>query len=554
MTELKKTVQTNNVARADELLRRPLFIIATMAIVALLTIQPFAATAFAQSSGEPGAGEGGHSPSYVDPVPYDLPRVIERALTYNMFVQMAQVQQAAAEQQMIEQQAPLKPSLTAEVRPTWFETPVPDFSAIEDIDVGKLVDAWDEDDTAEFRNELERQLEGLADEFEDGIPQTLAQGRGYTLSLTGNVSLWRSPLQQAIGQVAELQRYHADVDVESAAAGAIMQSMDAYFGVLRAEQALAIAKLGEEEVQVRSRETKAKVDEGTATRIDLLQVEAELYGAQAQVVQARGELSVAKMTLNSVLGLDLNVPLQLQPLTGTAASRSGTSVAPTDGVLHINEALKLAAKRDDVQKALTDWRLAKAATTIAVEQSKPGLRLFGTHSWPEAEVTVGIDRHGYLGGSISHTETYLDGEQVKGDPANWAAGIELSWPLLDGGERRAKAEQARLQEEQAKLYYEHVRQTSQTEVLAAHARLDAAREALIGARQGIEAATEAVRVAERLAAAGVATDSAVVQARLTLARAEQGYLDAQYGATMAETAFMEASGVLVDHWLARLAR
>lgn len=491
---------------------------AALIIGVLLLTGVFSAPVFGQASG-PGGLSGNMSVS-VEPELYDLARAVERALTHNLGVRVAELQQASAGEQFIQQQAPLRPSLTVNVRPNWFETPE------------------------------------SPQELMSGTPMSpmLVEGWGYDVGLTGSVSLWRSPLQMAVSDAASLQLQHANADVEAAAEGAIMQSIDAYFGVLRAEKASHIAELALQETEVRVEETRAKVAAGTATRVDLLQIDAERYGAEAEVMQARGEVTVARMTLNSVLGLDLNVPLYLDPPAKDALPRmhEDGALRAVGAVPTINEALTLATERGDVRRARTDWEMAGAGATIAEEQAKPGVQLFGTRKWPDVELTIGIDRHGYLGGSVTQSETYMGTHRVDGDPASWAAGIELSWPLVDGGQRQAKVEEARLHARQAELYYEHVRQTAQTEVLAAHTRLKAAEQALIGAGQGIEAATEAVHVARSLTAAGAATEAAVVRAQLALARAEQGYFDALYGATMARTSYMQAAGVLVDYWLRML--
>lgn len=524
---------------------------AALFIGALLLTGAFSAPVFGQTSGPEGFS--GNTAVSVDTESYDLARIVERALERHLGVRVAQLQYAAAEERLIQQRAPLRPSLTVGARPQWFETPVPDLDALGRDELPDLPDDfnWMDCMINEECDGLGEFLAELVGRFGDDMPQKLRKGRGHSITLSGSVSLWRSPLQMAVSEAASLQLQHADVAVIEAASGAIMQSIDAYFGVLRAEKAAHIAELALQETEVRAEETRAKVASGTATRVDLLQIDAERYGAEAQVMQARGEVTVARMTLNSALGLDLSVPLYLHPPTDDAVPRMNEDGAlrAAGAIPTINEALTLATERGDVRRARTDWEMAGAGATIAAEQAKPGVQLFGTRKWPDVELTVGIDRHGYLGGSVTQSETYVGTDRVDGDPASWAAGIELSWPLVDGGERRAKVEEARLQARQAELYYEHVRQTAQTEVLAAHTRLKAAEQAVIGAGQGIEAATEAVHVARSLTAAGAATEAAVVRAQLALARAEQGYFDALYGATMARTSYMQAAGVLVDYWL-----
>lgn len=491
----------------------------------------------------------------VQPVPYDLNRVVERALSHHFGVRLARLQESAAAEQAAQQRGALKPNLSVTARPTWFETPVPD---LDSIDIGltsdqlrDLVesagDCFDDatrcDDLEDLLDELEDSTQSLADQFAGGsFPQKLQQGRTHAVSLNGSVPVWRSPLQRAMAEAADLQVEMSGVDADQAAAGAVLQSIDAYFAVLRADSALRVAQLSLQESAERLREIESKVQSGTATELDRLQLQAERYGADAGVVQAQGEATAARMTLNTVLGLDLNVPLQLAPPAGA----EGAMLSVPFGV---NDALRLTAESGDAHKAYTEWRLAGAGAAIAAERAKPEIRFFGSHTWPEVELTLGVDRHGFLGGSVAWSETYLDDGRVKNDtPSSWFAGVEMTWTVFDGGAQRAEVEVARLRTEQAELYYEQVMRTARTEVVTAYVRWQAAQQGLKGAGQGVEAAAEGLDVAKRLAAAGVATRSAVLQAEVGLARAEQGYLEALYGATMAHNAYLHAAGELVPYW------
>lgn len=513
---------------------------------------PGVGTAWAQDGGG-AAGFVSEFPLSVEPVPYDLNRVVERALSHHLGVRVSRLQSAVAERQAIQQRAALRPSLSVTATPNWFETPVPDFDALDlGIDSDKLRDLIEDVDWSncdanscpgldDLLDEFSDQMTSVAEQLEEGIPQKLQSGRGMGVTLNGAVPLWRSPLQRAVADAADWQQARAEVGVDEAAAGAILQSIDAYFAVVRAEAALHIAELTLAEADLRLEEVTDRVRAGTATTIDRLQTEAERHGAEAQLLQARGEVTAARMMLNSVLGFDLNVPLHVAP-PGSAAGSFGTDV-------EVGDALRLASRTVEVRQARADVGLAEAGAVISEEQAKPSLRVFGTYKWPDVELTIGVDRHGYLGGSAAWSETRLDDERVTNDdPASWFAGFELTWNIFDGGKQRAEVEAARLQAEQARVYHEHVEQTARAEVLSAYVRWQAAAEAVEGVARGVEAAGQGVEVARRLAESGAATRSAVLRAEIGLARAQQGYVDALYGAAMAHSAYLHAAGELVPHW------
>lgn len=475
----------------------------------------------------------------VEEVPYDALRVVQRALHHHAGVRVAQLQRVATQARSVESAAALRPALSVDVRPYWLETVTPDYSALgevfEDFDWDALADPSRFDEAV---TELEKRWERARQLIDEGLPEVRHEGRGYTVTLSGRVSLWKSPLQRALETLSGADVTQADADLETAVSAAIVQSLDAYYGVLRAQAALRVAEQALAEVQLRADEIAVRRAQGTATQLDELQVQSELYQAEARVIQAQGELTAAHMGLNQLLGLPTETRLQVVegdlPLAWPA----------------LEEALQLVERRGDVQRARSDLAKAHAAAVIAREQAAVSVQLFGQYRWPDAELSVGVDRHGYLGGTVTHNRLYLDGEeQPASDPEGWTAGIEVSWPIFDGHERRAKVEQAQLQAEQAAIAAEQVYKTATTEVTAAFARLQAAEQALAGAMRGVAAAEEAVRVAEALAQAGATTEHEVVRAKVGLAQADFGRLEAAYALTMAQAAYLQAAGVLLPHWL-----
>lgn len=469
--------------------------------------------------------------------PYDAFRVVHRALEHHLGVRVAQLQYAAALARTVESRAALRPALSVDARPYWLETRVPDFDALVKLIEIDWPDQLDQDAIEDVIDDISDSFESIREMLAEGLPERTQGGRGYTVSMSGRLSLWKSPLQRALESIAAVDEQQAEADLETAVAIAIVQSLEAYFGVLRAEAALRAAELGLEDVQLRAAEIASRKAAGTATRVDELQVEAELYQAEARVIQARGEVTAARMGLNQTLGFSPHTMLDVVEVDIPAAWPE------------LDDAIRLAEQRGDVQRAQGDLDKSRAAAVIAREQAGVGVQLFGQYRWPDVELSIGVDRQGYLGGTVTHNRMYLGDSQQDGETESWTAGIELSWSIFDGHQRRAKVAQAELQAEQAALHAQQIYDMAATEVTAAYARLQAAQQALDGARRGVAAATEAVAVARELAAAGAATERDVLRAQMALAGAEQGRLEATYGFTLAQAAYLQSSGVLLAHWL-----
>lgn len=472
---------------------------------------------------EPGPARAAAAPAPPAEV-YDAVRVVERALTHHLGVRAAQLQYWLAQARAEEQRAALRPALSVSGGPyrLWREGTSPSGA----VALPRPPDGYKD------------LLPWLGDVFQRLQEQPEITANGYRVTLTARASLWRSPLQQALAQLADANSAQAVADFENALGGAIVQSLEAYYGVLRAEAALRAAQAALREAENRVAEQAERLAAGTATQADLLQAEAQLYRAQAEAVRAEGELRAARMGLNQSLGYPLTTVLAV-------AETEIPAVWPS-----LEEALDLAQQRGDVQRARRDLERARASDVLAQEQSKPTVALVGRYRWPDVELSVSVDRHGYLGGTVMNTRQVSDrGQAIPSETPNWMVGLEVEWPLLDGGQRQAQRAQAALQVELAALQVEQLEQAVQAEVTAAYARLMAAEAGLRSAEQGVEAARQGLAIAQQLRAAGAATDGDVLRAETAVAQAELGRLEASYALTLAQAAYLQAAGVLVPHWL-----
>ena len=468
-----------------------------------------------------------------DELVYDAVRVVQRALTHHLGVRAAQLQYLLGQARAEETRASLRPALSVEGGPyrMWREGST--LSAEQAALLAALEQSLDPNDPRD------QALLWILKPMNQ--PEITANG--YRVAFNFRAPLWRSALQQALAVLADADSDQAREDLESALGGVIVQSLEAYYGVLRAEAAWRVAQAAYREAEARAEERAAQAAAGTATEADRLQAEAERLRAQAELIRAEGELKAARMGLNQSLGYPLDAAV-------TVVETEIPAVWPS-----LEEALVLAPERGDVQKARRDVERARAAQVMAEEQAKPGVQLAGRYRWSDAEISLGIDRHGYVGGTASTSRSYKDDGSTlpAGETPNWSVALEVRWPLADGGQTRAKLAQAALQVELAALQLEQLQQAVRTEVTAAHARLVAAAAALAGAQQGVAAARQGLAIAQELRAAGAATEADVLRAETALARAEQARLEARYMLTLAQAAYLQAAGVLVPTYLGILA-
>jgi len=162
---------------------------------------------------------------------------------------------------------------------------------------------------------------------------------------------------------AEFSLKQAKGSLEEKRREVILEVMDAYFRVLRAEQKVQIEKMALQEARESLKIVKNKFSLGDASKKDLLQAEINLSSAEFGLTQAQHEFEIAQIDFNKVLGLSLESQFEL---TDTF------SVEPLN--VSIEKSVKEALKnRYEVKKAQDDLELAKIKWDLSQNEYTPEL-------------------------------------------------------------------------------------------------------------------------------------------------------------------------------------
>lgn len=86
----------------------------------------------------------------------------------------------------------------------------------------------------------------------------------------------------------------------------------AYYGLQKAEMALEISRLALERSQAQLNSVQLKEEQGQVPKIDVLSAESNYLVAQSNYAQARDTVTLARMSLNKLLDLDIETELVLQ--------------------------------------------------------------------------------------------------------------------------------------------------------------------------------------------------------------------------------------------------
>jgi outer membrane protein TolC len=252
---------------------------------------------------------------------------------------------------------------------------------------------------------------------------------------------------------------------------------------------------------------RARRDAGLVTEADVLAAEVFLADVQGRRITTRGELAVARLQLNEIIGEPLGALVTLaRPLPPGAG---------VDAAALAEEALRLRPERKDaalrIARADVERRAARAAflPTVAVEG--------------------GLEANG---GTWSQPRS------------SWLVGVQARLDVFDGFRTVARQAEAQAAGRRALAADEEIARRIQVEVYAAAARLEAALAREAAGRAALAQARESHRIVRDRYESGLASVT-------DLLRAAEALLEAESRATTAETDAM-LGAVLLDRAVGRL--
>lgn len=322
--------------------------------------------------------------------------------------------------------------------------------------------------------------------------------------------------------IAGLQAENARAEKVLAGNKLYEEVVDAYYGVVVAENLLAVTRELVKQTEEHIKVVKARHREGSASNYDLLRSEVQLANLRPNLLQAENGYVLAKRALAMKIGLDPQAEVQLQDSLGEPGKES----LPDLKMLQ-EQARK---QRLELQNVDRSRRMAAAAHTLAVTGYLPNVALTGT--W-----------------------TYYDTEDQGFPPAGenlkhyWTVMLGMEWTLWDNLAAWPKTEAADSQVRQAELGREAMEQGIALEVESAYLSLQAALETSVAQAQAIRQAEEGYRIAKTQFANGLMTTVDVMDAQLALNQAKINQLRTQYDYIQAKIRLQTATGEDLEHKL-----
>ncbi len=251
-----------------------------------------------------------------------------------------------------------------------------------------------------------------------------------------------------------------------------------------------------------------QINAGTSPDIDGLRTKVEFQTRQQQLIQAKNNFAIQKLTVARVIGL---APGQEFEFADKSPYQSLEAIT-------VEEALKRAyASRSDYQAAMTDVQAANFSRKAAVAGYLPSLSLNADYG---------------TGGSHPSTATQVS--DVRGT---------LSIPIFQGGSVHGDVVQADARLEQSRDRLENLRAQIDSDVRAALLNLQSSAEQVKVARSNIDLAEETLTQSRDRFSAGVTDTVEVVQSQESVASAHEQYISSLYNYNYATISLVRALGI-----------
>ena len=251
-----------------------------------------------------------------------------------------------------------------------------------------------------------------------------------------------------------------------------------------------------------------QINAGTSPDIDGLRTKVELQTRQQQLIQAKNNFAIQKLTVARVIGL----------APGQEFEFSDKSPYESIDIMSVDEALKRAyASRSDYLAAMTDVRAAEYAKKAAMAGYLPSLAFNADY-----------------GAGGSHPSNATSVYDVRGT---------LSIPIFEGGSVHGDVLQADAKLEQSRERLDNLRGQIDSDVRAALLNLQSSADQVNVARSNIDLAERTLVQSSDRFSAGVTDTVEVVQSQESVASAHEQYISSLYSYNYAKISLVRALGI-----------
>ena len=312
---------------------------------------------------------------------------------------------------------------------------------------------------------------------------------------------------------ARLLSLFTDETVRAAVQDLIYNAEHAYYDVLLSQQLLQISTDAVRSSQAHLDNVKLRQRGGVASDFDVLRAEVELSNFQAEFIQNKNAISVAKANLIKIMGVSQESDFVLS---------DELLYVPSD--ITMEQAVETAYKnRPDLLGREFDIRRQRELLKIARSQYYPVISGYYTNTWAKP------DPHSMMEIQWGHA---------------WQAGVTASIPIFDGFAREGGLVEQKARLKQGQIDLIDAEETTIFELTKAQLNIENAAEFIESQRLNLNKAQEGLRLAEVGYKEGTKTQVELIDAQAALTTARANHYQAIYSHIIAKLDFQRAMGTM----------
>ncbi|MDE5674894.1 MAG: TolC family protein, partial [Muribaculaceae bacterium] len=262
-------------------------------------------------------------------------------------------------------------------------------------------------------------------------------------------------------------------------------------------------------------DVQAMLDEGVATRSDLLTVEVKLNEAKIALTKVDNGLTLSRMALAQLCGLPVNTRMELED----EQLRHAGSATPPD-MINMEDVY---ARRQDLEVIRQGINMLKGRENLVKGEMLPKVALIGAYSFSNPNVIDGFEKR--FGGGFS-------------------VGAAVTIPIWHWGGKMNRYKAAQAGTKAQRLLLEDTEEKVQLQVSQAQFSFDEAKKTYDMTVTNLSKADENLRQAELGFKEGVLTTNDVIGAQTAWLAANSEKIDAEIGIRLCQTYLSKVLGNL----------
>lgn len=291
----------------------------------------------------------------------------------------------------------------------------------------------------------------------------------------------------------------------------VFNAKKAFYGCLLAKDFVKVAEEAVEVAEKHLKNVKSLYEVGMASKFDLLRSEVQLANLKPQLIKTRNNFQISKLSLKTLLGLELSQPIEIKGDLTYKASEPDLEECLAKALL----------KRPEISQLLYQKKMAGEMVKLALASNLPTIAVQGTYNfW--------ADRFNF------NKDTWQ---------SFYAVNLVFSIPLFNGFSTSARMAQSKALIREIEFTKKGIMETVRFEVRQAILNLNEAKESLLSQEKNVEQAQESLRIAELNFSEGLATTLDVSSVQAALSQAKTNYSQALFDYVISLAQLDKAMGI-----------